>query len=141
MSRKVTIQESLERAEIGESGCWYLPGVYSPNYRTREIWEFVHKRKLGRWTVRHTCDHDRCINPKHLKRGTQKQNLQDCIKRGRFNKPRGEDHFRAELTEAKVIKIRKLYATKTAKELATQFDTSMKNIYSIVYRESWRHVK
>lgn len=37
--------------------------------------------------VRHTCDNTRCINPAHLLPGTQKDNMQDCIRRGRISKP------------------------------------------------------
>lgn len=33
--------------------------------------------------VRHTCDNPRCINPFHLIRGTQKENVQDSVDRGR----------------------------------------------------------
>lgn len=33
--------------------------------------------------VRHTCDNPRCFNPDHLVAGTQADNMQDMIKRGR----------------------------------------------------------
>lgn len=35
--------------------------------------------------VRHTCDNPRCINPEHLIGGTQVDNMQDCVKRGRHS--------------------------------------------------------
>ena len=34
--------------------------------------------------VRHTCDNPPCCNPAHLLVGTQKDNIADCIARGRF---------------------------------------------------------
>lgn len=34
--------------------------------------------------LRHKCDNRPCVNPDHLTPGTKKQNLQDCIDRGRF---------------------------------------------------------
>jgi len=33
--------------------------------------------------VRHTCDNGHCVNPDHLIVGTQKENIDDCIRRGR----------------------------------------------------------
>lgn len=33
--------------------------------------------------VRHTCDVSLCVNPNHLLLGTQADNIQDCIDRGR----------------------------------------------------------
>lgn len=33
--------------------------------------------------ILHTCDIPTCCNPDHLKQGTQKENVQDCISKGR----------------------------------------------------------
>lgn len=37
--------------------------------------------------VMHTCDNPRCVNPDHLKVGTMKDNMADCVQKGRFRKP------------------------------------------------------
>jgi hypothetical protein len=38
--------------------------------------------------VMHKCDNALCVNPDHLELGTGKENIQDCIKRGRFMTPK-----------------------------------------------------
>ena len=35
--------------------------------------------------VRHKCDNPRCVNPFHLQAGTQKENCQDTVARGRHH--------------------------------------------------------
>lgn len=35
--------------------------------------------------VMHTCDNPRCINPEHLVLGTQGDNIDDCISKGRYH--------------------------------------------------------
>lgn len=42
--------------------------------------------------VLHRCDNRKCFNPAHLTQGTQRENIADCIQKGRFKangRPRG----------------------------------------------------
>lgn len=57
--------------------------------------------------IRHKCDNPACVNIEHLEPGSQWDNVQDCIKRGRFVKPRiGENHPMHKLTDEQVKDIR-----------------------------------
>lgn len=48
----------------------------------------LHKREPGKWVIRHMCHNPCCVNPKHLKRGTQVDNIKDMLKAKR-GKPFG----------------------------------------------------
>ncbi len=54
----------------------------------------------------HTCDNRWCVNPAHLYAGTRRQNMADCTERGRHNKPTGESHWCAKLSDEDVADIR-----------------------------------
>lgn len=49
----------------------------------RRVYELVHGATPS--VVLHKCDNRKCINPAHLIGGTQKDNIQDSIAKGRFN--------------------------------------------------------
>lgn len=89
--------------------------------------------------VRHLCHNRTCVNPDHLKVGTQKANIQDSIERGTH--PRGvdrEDGF----TEAEVRDIRRRYAETeiTMAELADEYDVSLPTISRVIRRLTYRYV-
>lgn len=89
---------------------------------------------MGDVVIRHTCDNPRCINPRHLLAGTQAQNMQDKVQRGRI--PKGEAHKRAKLTDLQVGEIRRLYTLKenrpSQRTLAVQYGVSQRQILRIV---------
>lgn len=63
--------------------------------------------------IRHSCDNPPCCNPRHLLEGTQGDNVQDAIERGRHVPPpqfKGDAHPRARLTAERVRDARKAHA-------------------------------
>lgn len=89
--------------------------------------------------VLHSCDQPGCVNPDHLRVGTQKQNRADAVARGRV--PSGMLHHSAKLSRSDVIEIRKRRANgEKLQELADSFGITFGHVSAICKRQSWRHV-
>jgi len=92
--------------------------------------------------VCHRCDTRSCVNPEHFFLGTKGDNNRDCVAKKRHVPLPGEQNSQAKLTEAKVIQIRKLYATGgvSQKALGKRFGVAKSNIWSILSRKHWVHL-
>ncbi len=88
--------------------------------------------------VCHTCDNPPCINPTHLFLGTQSDNMQDCVKKGRCYNPRGEAHPSAKLTEMQAQKIKS--SPLLTSILAKDYGVSIGTIRSIKRGTTWKHL-
>ena len=75
---------------------------------TRALWRLVHGPIPAGYFVCHHCDNRACCNLRHLFLGTNQDNMDDMIAKGRHlpNRPRGEAHPSARLNAAKVAEIR-----------------------------------
>ena len=91
--------------------------------------------------VLHTCDNKRCVRPSHLFLGTQKDNVVDCIQKGRIS--RGEHRPQHKLTEAQVREIRNRHAARagTYRGMAAEYGVQYSYIWKIIRRTAWRHVQ
>lgn len=89
--------------------------------------------------VRHTCDVPRCVNPSHLVLGTVKDNVQDCVQRGR--RAKGEKVGQSKLTENDVRAIRAAWANgETQASIADRYGLTRPAIGAVVRRVNWKHV-
>jgi hypothetical protein len=90
--------------------------------------------------VRHTCDNRACCNPHHLVKGTQADNVRDCVERGRFPNRAGESNGRACLTQELVDNIRKIYSSKMWSYglLAQLFEVDKSTIAHILKMKTWK---
>lgn len=84
------------------------------------------------------CGHKNCVNPAHLRIGTQSENMKDRISDGTSN--RGTNHGKCKLTEAQVREIR-LRSDENQRLLGEEFGVSKHTISHIVKRTSWSWLK
>lgn len=92
----------------------------------------------------HLCDVTECLNPDHLKWGTQQENIEDMRRKGRArnNPKRGEKSPNAKLTEEVVREIRRrVEQGEYRKTIANELGLSEGHVGRIVDRKAWAHVK
>ena len=144
-------------------GCWLWTGA-------RNKAGYGLARKDGRWhrahrvvyelvigpipigmNLMHTCDNPPCVNPDHLRPGTQRENLEDMTRKGRrvsgerhvwFGQDqKGERNRAAKLTEEEVAHIKGMaLAGHYQDEIASRFGITRENV-SYIVRKTWQHVE
>lgn len=136
---------------VNENGCHICTshakdtsGYPSMSYRDKKtrIHRYIYEQHYGSipkgMVIRHKCDDRACINPLHLEIGTQNDNIQDMVKRGRIASKVGEKNPRAKLTEmdVKIIRRNKLSSYKLCK----LYGVSPSTIRQIRQYRRWSHV-
>lgn len=121
---------------IAKNGYGVLKNNYGKGSRNahRVIWEKANKRRLPKgMCIMHLCDNRACINLKHLKLGTPKENKADMMKKGRWCDRKGEKHPLSKITNKQTQQIRQLYKNGfIQKELAKLFSMNQCNISRII---------
>lgn len=105
-------------------------------YAHRVAWELVNGPIPEGLHVCHKCDTRCCVNASHMFLGTAKDNLHDCIAKGRNT--RGQDSHFAKLTESEVLAIRSSEGSHRA--TARTFGISDTQVRLIRRRETWKHL-
>ena len=98
---------------------------------------FYGKLVPGGMCVCHTCDNPTCVNPNHLWLGTNQDNMDDKINKGR--QIHGENHHRAKLNWEKVKEIRVLYnnGENSREQLSKLFEMDKSTISDICNNIIW----
>lgn len=91
--------------------------------------------------VLHSCHNPECSNPSHLRLGTQKDNMQDRLKMGRYRL--GENNHRASLTDEKVRALRWAASITSLNQtqLCRHFGMRQNQVSRVLRRETWKHVE
>lgn len=90
--------------------------------------------------ILHSCDVRNCVNDAHLRPGTNADNMQDMMERGRVI--RGEKKLNAKLSD-KIVKMLKERVANGAKKthLAKEFHVSEATVTHACTGRTWKHVQ
>jgi hypothetical protein len=87
--------------------------------------------------VLHKCDNPNCVNPEHLFLGSQSDNMQDMVSKGRQSVLKGELSPTCKLSDAQVIEIRRRHKPWCPKNgtapMAREFGVTYGHIQKIVH--------
>lgn len=95
----------------------------------------------------HSCDNPPCLNPKHLKWSTHKENQREMVERSGFmDRVSTRDYYgsanpKAKLTDADVIEIRRRRAAgEVQQRIADDYGITQVNVSEICLGKTWRHL-
>jgi transcriptional regulator with XRE-family HTH domain len=149
--RKVPAEERFWPKVQKTETCWLWMGgktlggygVFRYNDRQegahRVSWQMAHKEPIPeRLQVLHSCDVRLCVNPDHLWLGTQSDNIQDCLAKGRLRPAYGERAGTARYSDQTLFTILDLLAEgKTPTQIETMTGVS-RNYVSGFHRGRYR---
>jgi hypothetical protein len=147
-------EKFIKKVDLVPGGCWSWLGAHNrTGYGTINI-----KHASGRWTVvgahrlawelfngpipegmqvLHNCDNPNCVNPEHLRLGTQSENIKESFDKGRSIQ-KGEYNGAHVLTEEAVREIRTSDSSNT--ELGEKYGVHSSTISLVRSNKRWGHV-
>ena len=148
MIRSLKLRFEEKYIPATESGCWlWIAGknwcgygkIYV-NGKTEGAHRISYQLYVGPipdgLCVLHRCDVPSCVNPEHLFLGTNKDNTQDMVKKGRS--ARGEAHWSSKLTTKDVCNIR--ISNDIQIILAKRYGASQSTISDIKTNKIWSSI-
>jgi DNA-binding transcriptional regulator YiaG len=145
--RKTNKNGIIVRPELGN--CWEWIGskkngygLYGKTTAHRKSYELFNGNIDKGLFVMHICDNRCCINPSHLKLGTNQDNVQDKVLKGRAKGGNGRKGINAssKLTNENIKEIRENPHDKCLGCLARQFNISFQHVSKIRQNERWNEL-
>ncbi len=135
--------------KVTDTGCWEVTShaignrgyaAITHNGIRQGVHRFIYEELFGSipdgMVVMHKCDNPRCINPEHLKLGTQAENMKDMVEKKRSLI--GERNPNVKLTMDKVRAIKK--DKRSYSQIAGEYGVGFGVIGQIKRRERWTHI-
>lgn len=140
-----TLERFMKFIKVDSNGCWLWQGFIrkdgygqfynengTPEMAHRSSYRLHHGDLIGKDCVLHKCDVKGCVNPDHLRKGTQQENIQDSVDKGRFTgRP-------AQMSQEDYAEVKRLLAVKqingvklTQDKIADMFGVSKAQISKI----------
>ncbi len=120
--------------EILGYGVIQVSGKYYKAHRL--AWQLFHQR-IPVLLILHSCDNKKCVNPNHLREGTQQDNMDDMVRRGRSHAPRNKGVVTAEIVkEIKRLRREKVFID----TIAEQLNIGRSLVGHISAGNTWKHV-
>lgn len=147
LNKYTSLDDLLNCATPTDNGCYEwqgskVKGYGRIRYQKRSIG--VHRLALIFATQQepndlyalHSCDNTACINPDHLRWGTQADNMADSVLRNRRADKSGANNGRSKLTEQQVSEIRAITGM-TLQQIADQYGVSNQLVSRIRANKAW----
>jgi hypothetical protein len=112
-----------------------------PKLAHRIAWELSNSKAVPNGAlVCHKCDNPACCNPSHLWLGSNNENMQDMVSKGRSRSLRGAENPNSKLSANDVLSIRTRYTAGgiSQQALADEYGVSQRAISLVVRRETYR---
>lgn len=147
---KPTARERFEEKcqPIPELGCWAWTHFKRPDgygemtykgrarYAQKVAWDLFRGPIPKNLHVLHTCDNRWCVNPDHLFLGTNRDNVNDKLAKGR--QPWGSQIHQSKLTKEQVLSI--LNDARTQRAIAEDYNICQQTVSQIKRRQSWQRL-
>jgi hypothetical protein len=149
--KKISLEERFsEKFRVVDGGCWLWTasknrGGYGqfmaygrPHLAHRISWRIHHGLLPDELHVLHKCDTPACVNPNHLFLGSDADNVQDMLMKGRANRrPRvfAENHGMAKISNQIALAI--FNSSGSQRSIAKSFNVSQSTVNSIKTGRQW----
>jgi hypothetical protein len=149
----LTVAERFWKRVKQGDGCWLWLGSRDkngygrmrlngrPELVTHIAWQLTYGALPKGQVILHVCDNPPCVNPDHLRIGTQQDNIADMHnkERARQGHALGVEHGLAKLNPDRVREIRASH--ETTLQLSKRLGIARATIDAVKKRQTWRHVE